>query len=90
MANDSLVLSGRHSPLLFQILPDQFTEFLADFPICPASQMPSMVAGQAIDPRVLHDPAATPKRRIHAVLATGGRNASITLWALAMEIVQVP
>ena len=39
---------------------------------------------------VLHDPAAIPQRRMHAAPAIGGGIASITYWALAMGIVQVP
>ena len=45
---------------------------------------------QAFDLRVLHDPAAIPQRRVHAAPAIGGGIASITYWALAMGIVQVP
>ena len=45
---------------------------------------------QAFDLRVLHDPAASPQLRMHAEPAIGGGIASITSWALAMGIVQVP
>ena len=45
---------------------------------------------QAFDLHVLHGPAAIPQRRVHAAPAIGGGIASITYWALAMGIVQVP
>ena len=41
---------------------------------------------QAFDLHVLHDPAAIPQRRVHAAPAIAGGVASITYWALAMEI----
>ena len=45
---------------------------------------------QAFDLHVLHDPAAIPQRRVHAAPAIAEGVASITYWALAMGIVQVP
>ena len=55
-----------------------------------AREMHGLVAHQAVDLHVLHDPAAIPQRHMHAAPAIGGGIASITYWALAMGIVQVP
>ena len=49
-----------------------------------------MAAGQAVDLHVLHDPASTPQRRIHAAPAIAGSIPSTTYCPLAMGIVQVP
>ena len=55
-----------------------------------AREMHGLVAHQAVDLHVLHDPAAIPQRRMHSAPAIGGGIASLTYWALAMGIVQVP
>ena len=55
-----------------------------------AREMHGLVAHQAVDLHVLHDPAAIPQLRVHGAPAIGGGIASITCWVLAMGIVQVP